>query len=101
MYSWLRRWASWLARAITLRARSVSRSNMGDSLLASGKASGAAHHFTSVDRVAAIGFSDNRIAIVLIHRVPKFAGMARGGQDLCHRLELATRALFRHVGAPR
>ncbi len=28
MYSWLKRWASWLASAITLRARSVNLSNI-------------------------------------------------------------------------
>ena len=28
MYSWLKRWASWLASCMTLRARSVNRSYM-------------------------------------------------------------------------
>src|SRR5262245_51847771 len=37
MYSWLKRWASWLASCITLRARSVKRSYMvGRLLLRSG-----------------------------------------------------------------
>src|SRR5579884_2440935 len=46
MYSWLKRWASWLASCITLRARSVKRSYIPESPLRLG------HGGPAVDHVA-------------------------------------------------
>ena len=37
MYSWLNRWASWLANCMTLRARSVNRSYIRFHLLMAGQ----------------------------------------------------------------
>ena len=59
MYSWLKRWASWFARAMTLRARSVNRSNMSISCRPGGLSPGPSSRTKPLRRKKLYAFAEN------------------------------------------